>query len=658
MELVERLASVIGDRAVPTGELVDELGVSLDDIRRVVQLDGRFSLVDDSYVYTPGLLAGTTWAVPIDPDGATGESSDGTRSDGTPHEIPGGYVRSEPHLGAFSWWLITDDVARVDADGNEIDRLRCVGIWLDGDTEVIHGDADWLDGIGEWASFTVTDGGIRVEPLEAPPAPDPAQVAAVQSGFETVARADETAGFGGSTLSVRFASLTHLIDAALAHDIGAFRDAPIAPVPDLLTAAGLEWEGTIVGPAGFDWDEFHAWQQRNRLRAYYQLDDDRLDALILMLGACELFGEEGDAAFGADERERGGAHLLFAGLLADAEMTRAFLLEAQERAIDFHTIAGFTEAITTGVDGTDVDRSGLVYLRSISLQVASEWTASVAAIDEAVDDDTTHSLLLVEAAYNAADRSQPGVARQLLARAGVVRGADETTLPDEALNLLDEIEPFSSRRPRSDVKRNDPCPCGSGRKYKVCHLGKETLTLDERAPWLFDKATRYVRTQAPDLLELIAGELAEFADHLYGTLVDLPFTTDLALHEHGEFGLFLEQRGMLLPDDERELAERWLNVPRSVYAVESIGRGSDGGELRLRDIGTDEIVVVTGVQLDDRVDRRDRFVGRPLPVGDRYRSMSGFFPIAAVDADDVLAAIASGDPETLHAILAAELSAG
>jgi hypothetical protein len=24
------------------------------------------------------------------------------------------------------------------------------------------------------------------------------------------------------------------------------------------------------------------------------------------------------------------------------------------------------------------------------------------------------------------------------------------------------------------AKRNQPCPCGSGKKYKQCHLGKET----------------------------------------------------------------------------------------------------------------------------------------------------------------------------------------
>lgn len=25
------------------------------------------------------------------------------------------------------------------------------------------------------------------------------------------------------------------------------------------------------------------------------------------------------------------------------------------------------------------------------------------------------------------------------------------------------------------VSRNDPCPCGSGKKYKHCHLGKSTV---------------------------------------------------------------------------------------------------------------------------------------------------------------------------------------
>jgi len=32
-------------------------------------------------------------------------------------------------------------------------------------------------------------------------------------------------------------------------------------------------------------------------------------------------------------------------------------------------------------------------------------------------------------------------------------------------------QPYVREEPR--VGRNDPCPCGSGKKYKKCHMGKE-----------------------------------------------------------------------------------------------------------------------------------------------------------------------------------------
>jgi len=32
-----------------------------------------------------------------------------------------------------------------------------------------------------------------------------------------------------------------------------------------------------------------------------------------------------------------------------------------------------------------------------------------------------------------------------------------------------KIAPPPARRPASKVGRNDPCPCGSGKKYKHCH---------------------------------------------------------------------------------------------------------------------------------------------------------------------------------------------
>jgi preprotein translocase subunit SecA len=39
--------------------------------------------------------------------------------------------------------------------------------------------------------------------------------------------------------------------------------------------------------------------------------------------------------------------------------------------------------------------------------------------------------------------------------------------PREASGGTDEVQTFKRESPK--VGRNDPCPCGSGKKYKKCH---------------------------------------------------------------------------------------------------------------------------------------------------------------------------------------------
>jgi SEC-C motif-containing protein len=46
--------------------------------------------------------------------------------------------------------------------------------------------------------------------------------------------------------------------------------------------------------------------------------------------------------------------------------------------------------------------------------------------------------------------------------------ADVQRAVERALREHDQQRPVSPRRRGSKVGRNDPCPCGSGRKYKVC----------------------------------------------------------------------------------------------------------------------------------------------------------------------------------------------
>jgi len=52
------------------------------------------------------------------------------------------------------------------------------------------------------------------------------------------------------------------------------------------------------------------------------------------------------------------------------------------------------------------------------------------------------------------------------------------------------------------IGRNDPCPCGSGKKYKQCCLAKPGGRLKFKAKVISQKETK----QAPDLLERTFGE--------------------------------------------------------------------------------------------------------------------------------------------------------
>lgn len=67
--------------------------------------------------------------------------------------------------------------------------------------------------------------------------------------------------------------------------------------------------------------------------------------------------------------------------------------------------------------------------------------------------------------------------RQLRWRAADIREEKRLSLRDEQGFLVDSrYEPFvlpeTYVRPEPKIGRNDPCPCGSGKKYKKCCLGK------------------------------------------------------------------------------------------------------------------------------------------------------------------------------------------
>jgi uncharacterized protein YecA (UPF0149 family) len=58
--------------------------------------------------------------------------------------------------------------------------------------------------------------------------------------------------------------------------------------------------------------------------------------------------------------------------------------------------------------------------------------------------------------------------------AGLLEDVERFEELDELLSpstdeLLVDAKPFVDAKPLPPVGRNDPCPCGGGKKYKKCH---------------------------------------------------------------------------------------------------------------------------------------------------------------------------------------------
>jgi hypothetical protein len=109
------------------------------------------------------------------------------------------------------------------------------------------------------------------------------------------------------------------------------------------------------------------------------------------------------------------------------------------------------------------------------------------------------------------------------------------TAPYEAheafpVNTTSARTPISPvRRPESKVGRNDPCPCGSGRKYKNCHLRQVEETRSAESEYVESRSIE------DDLLE----DLARFAGTRFG------------MDWSGHAGDFADPRGSM------QLAEPW-----------------------------------------------------------------------------------------------------
>lgn len=494
------------------------------------------------------------------------------------------------------------------------------------------------------------------------------------TGFELAAAGKQPAPSEIGTLLVALlvqrSDRPEMLDTAVwtlcADNDGLFRE-PTTPLGDVLSANEIVREQDWVALNGFD---FGAWRLDGQLEAIMEAHDLDEDEALTVIAIVELYEATlalVDAVATGPESEDGhksvdsvSEHLPWAGPAGDED----------ERALDRATVAEVLEllaepavaiAVLTEADRGDdranvalavfcesveplappAARPALRWLQGNAYERLGDLEQAEANFLAAESLDASFPLALISLARYASDRGDAERGLSLLRRAGAPPD-------DEMVTLLEHFRPA----PRRDLGRNHPCWCGSGRKYKVCHLHREQLPLAERAAWLYQKpVTGMLEGSFADVLVEAAAERCrywDFSDAMDQAIED-PLVWDAALFEGGAFADFLAVRGALLPDDERQLAEQWLVAERSVHEVTSV-RAGDG--MTLRDVRTGAVHAVREAAASRQVSVGELYCARVVPAGDTVQVFGGMEPVAPRERDQVIAVLDSGpDPVELVAAL-------
>ena len=413
---------------------------------------------------------------------------------------------------------------------------------------------------------------------------------------------------------------------------------PAEPLGDLLSAGGLHREGDWFAGPGFDIGQWRINTWTGLLRARYGLGDDEARAVAAIVRLYDETVKLVDA--GAETPWAGGDPETVRDclkLLREPAVAAAVLAETRT-ADDRTAIALGTFAETMEPMAPRAARPALRWLRANAYEQLGDVEQAEATYLAAESLDSSWPLTLVSLARYAGDRGDAERGLALLRRAGAPRD-------DELVVLLDRFQ----AAPRPGIGRNDRCWCGSGRKYKVCHLRREQLPLEERASWLYQKAGANLLEgrYGPLLIETLEQRARhwDFPGALEHAIRD-GLSFDAVLFEGGAFADFLAVRGSLLPEDERLLAAQWLLVQRSVHQVVAVRPGHG---MTLRDVRTGDVHEVREQAASRHMKAGEMYCARVVPAGESMQIFGGAEPVS-LGLRDELIALLDGDPDPVQLV--------
>jgi SEC-C motif-containing protein len=189
--------------------------------------------------------------------------------------------------------------------------------------------------------------------------------------------------------------------------------------------------------------------------------------------------------------------------------------------------------------------------------------------------------------------------------------------------------------------RNDPCPCGSGNKYKRCCLGKEgaraefARELEADALPLLRELGRYAAQRGGVAPEKVAAERFSFwrppldRIHTARVLDYLIFDYRPAGQSRSAIEEYLAERGPITAASWRKLMEGWVGVTIRLYSLEQWSGGfarcravlpDDGHSIEVTPLETGGPTLAGGAPLALRalpVESSSIYPGWPVTFGER-----------------------------------------
>ncbi|GIH68109.1 SEC-C metal-binding domain-containing protein [Sphaerimonospora thailandensis] len=492
---------------VTTAELAASVGVGEDEVELALRTSARAHEADEGWVDLLTLAEGAVFTHFL-----------------TSVELEEGVLTGEDDLAL---WV------RLAEDGLPLSTGGTVGIddRIDADylaETVLTGPDGWLNDFSpdDLISVRLSDGCLTVERFDLGTAGPYERLPQVVEAFRTHAMSGLAAFAQEPTEFSPFVDIDEIVADLLAADRAVFAE-PLPPLRPLLQLAKLEVADGAVSLRGAP-DE--AGDVEN-------LSYEEIVHLTMIRGIL------GSPDSSEDDLS------LVVGVLADSgDLLERAADEAEEDPLPEEIIAGLRRTASTGVQ-----KAVALLLAARTAEGSGDPRTAAGLIDEVLAADPDNPIALVDAAEYAACRGDLVRADSLLRRWGGPPGQ----------GLRHTLRPLLAA-PAGTTGRNQPCPCGSGQKYKKCCLGKLHHPLPARAVLLYHLLLLY--SQRPAQIDLLV-DLIEITENPGLE----PAFADLAAIEC--LDAFLAERGDWFRGDERALLETWRDTPLRLWEVVSVRLG-------------------------------------------------------------------------------------